>query len=441
MAGIIRRGKTWHFRWVVPQAYREVAGRREIVRSLKTDSESEALERARELERKLRGEFEAMLQGCSLGDPDRFARTVRIAAGLGLPYRTAAEIAAGDLVDILERVDTARRLAPAAEKPAIVAAVLGGDERPKLMVSGLVDKALELYERDNRFKNPKQLKRWVTERRRACANLIKAIGRDIPVEEIDETIAGRHAAWAEEQVKAGRRGMESANKDFAYLSSMLVRYWRALGVKTPPRPYAGISITDKHREPQARRPLPDDWMIEHVINGASTAALNPQARDILIIVCETGCRPSEVYRLPEAAIHLDHPDGPHFRIENSDVNGQKREIKTSQSRRPVPLVGAALEAIRRNPKGFPRYRDRGDWSTTVNNHLRRVLPEGCTIYGARHAYEDRMKAAGIPNDDRAAMMGHSQRGARGREVYGELTLRQRFEIARRVSLSWCDWPR
>lgn len=67
-----------------------------------------------------------------------------------------------------------------------------------------------------------------------------------------------------------------------------------------------------------------------------------------------------------------------------------------------------------------------------NNDL---LPSGVTIGGLRHSWESRMKRAGFDSDDRGELMGHSVRGRRGREVYGdEMPLADRLEIAKQIML-------
>ncbi|MGY4487907.1 hypothetical protein ACVWWR_007098 [Bradyrhizobium sp. LM3.2] len=45
---------------------------------------------------------------------------------------------------------------------------------------------------------------------------------------------------------------------------------------------------------------------------------------------------------------------PYIRIE-----AEGRVLKTEHSERDIPLVGYALEAMKRHPQGFPRYFDKG----------------------------------------------------------------------------------
>lgn len=69
-------------------------------------------------------------------------------------------------------------------------------------------------------------------------------------------------------------------------------------------------------------------------------------------------------------------------------------MKTQQSAREIPLVGVALEAMKKQPHGFPRYHDRGDsLSAPVNKVLdaHKLRPvEGQSPYGLRHTFEDRL---------------------------------------------------
>jgi integrase len=70
-------------------------------------------------------------------------------------------------------------------------------------------------------------------------------------------------------------------------------------------------------------------------------------------VLETGARPSEIINLSKARIVLD-AEIPYIRIQ-----AEGRLLKTDHSERDIPLVGLALEAMKRHPNGFPRYFDKG----------------------------------------------------------------------------------
>ena len=108
-----------------------------------------------------------------------------------------------------------------------------------------------------------------------------------------------------------------------------------------------------------------EWIVEKWFAPGAFDGLNEEARDILLMSIETGCRQSEIHDMPSNAIVLD-ANVPHLRIAFEDGD-EKREIKNTASVRCVPLVGVALAAARRHPEGFPRYR----YSTCAKKARRR----------------------------------------------------------------------
>lgn len=66
--------------------------------------------------------------------------------------------------------------------------------------------------------------------------------------------------------------------------------------------------------------------------------------------------------------------------------------------------------------------------------------KGYTIKGLRHAFETRLRYAGVENQERAQLMGHSLQKLRGREVYGEETeLQIRALFAEMIALPMSGW--
>ena len=164
--------------------------------------------------------------------------------------------------------------------------------------------------------------------------------------------------------------------------------------------------------------------------------LNAEARDILLISIETGCRQNELHDIPASAIILDHAI-PHLALAFEEGD-DRREVKNVASVRLVPLVGLALAAAKRHPDGFPRYRDKRGYSGLVNKYLRNNLlvpARKYTVGGVRHTWESRLKEIGIYMDDRGEMMGHSISAARGREQYGDvMSLSAKRDLVLRITL-------
>ncbi|WP_340108458.1 DUF6538 domain-containing protein [Pikeienuella sp. HZG-20] len=433
MAGLKKRAGTWHLRMRMPRRYREIDPRSEIHRSLRTESEREALARLPAAEAAVLAELDARL-ALARGGPsgDVFSAAVALAATRGFTYRSAEDLASGPLDEILARLDA---LKPGdGREPA--RALLGGVEAPSLMLSELVAEVEKISTHDNRYKSAVQMRLWRNPRIRAATNLIAALGEDRPVRSIGNAEALRHRSWWRTRIEREGQKVETAKKDFYNMSSMLARYYDSLDEADPPRPYLGVTIRDRHAVKARKLEIPVEWIVEKWFAPGAFDGLNAEARDILLMSIETGCRQSEIHDLPSDGIVLDAPI-PHLRLAFEDGD-ERREIKNTSSVREVPLIGVALAAARRHPQGFPRYRDKRGYSGLVNKYMRAngLMPSPKhTIGGTRHAWESRLKAVLLPNDDRGEMMGHSVASARNREIYGDqMPLKTKLEFAQQVVL-------
>ena len=97
----------------------------------------------------------------------------------------------------------------------------------------------------------------------------------------------------------------------------------------------------------------DDWVRSKILKPYAFEGINAEAQIIAYALIETGCRPSEIANLLPENICLD-AEVPYIRIRPT----AKRELKSMASARDIPLVGVSLEAMKRAPNGFPRYRDK-----------------------------------------------------------------------------------
>ena len=434
MAGLIKRGNTWHLRMRVPKRYLGVAGRQEIHRSLETDSERRARELLPDVKAKLLAELDEMTVIKERpGDADAYRAAQKIAQARGFAYRPLSDLLDAPLDDVLERVE-----ASSADRSATTAkALLGAVDEPALRLSDLVDEVERIAAHDNRFKSENQLRLWRNPRKRAATNLQAALGgRDVLVTEIDHAAALKHKAWWQREIASESLSMESANKDFANMAGVLRRYYENIAQPDPPHPYHRVSLKDRHKAESRKLEIPVDWIAEKWFAPGAFDGTNDEARDILLISIETGCRQSEICDLPPDAIVLDHAV-PHLRL-SFEEGENRREIKNTSSVRLVPLVGVALAAAKRHPDGFPRYRGKSSYSATMNQYLRSngLMPSSeHTIGGVRHTWESRILAETKRMDVSGEMMGHSVKVIRGRPVYGHaMGLARRRELAQSVML-------
>jgi hypothetical protein len=438
MAGLIKRGTTWHLRMRVPKRYLAVAGRNEIHRSLETDSERRARELLPDVEAKLLAELDQMTVIKERPEEaDAYRAAQKIAQARGFAYRPLSDLLEAPLDDVLERVE-ASSADPATETAK---ALLGAVEEPALRLSGLVEEVERIAAHDNRYKSENQMRLWRNPRKRAAANLQVALGgKDVLVSEIDHAAALKHKAWWQKKIAAESLSMESANKDFANMAGMLRRYYESIAQPDPPYPYHRVSLKDRHKAESRKLEIPVEWIKEKWFAPGAFDGTNDEARDILLISVETGCRQSEIYDVPPEAIVLDHRI-PHLHLRFEDGEN-RREIKNTSSVREVPLVGVALAAAKRHPDGFPRYRGKSSYLATMDQYMRNngLLPSpDHTIGGVRHTWESRILAETMRMDVSGEMMGHSVKQIRKRPVYGDATpLQKRHAFARKVMLAVPD---
>ncbi|MCA1775706.1 MAG: integrase, partial [Loktanella sp.] len=173
---IHQRGKVYWLKRRVPARYSGIETRKEVWRSLKTDSPALAAQKAEAVWNELIEGWEARLAGRSAEAEERFAAAQDLAAARGVRFLSARAVAELPVGQVLERVEA---VAPAGapEEPDRIeaAALLGGAGEAPITVS----RALELYwdmTRDQVLdKSADQARRWKNPRKKAIRNFIDVV--------------------------------------------------------------------------------------------------------------------------------------------------------------------------------------------------------------------------------------------------------------------------
>jgi integrase len=132
--------------------------------------------------------------------------------------------------------------------------------------------------------------------------------------------------------------------------------------------------------------------------------IDDDLRWLVALISDTGMRLSEAAGLAIEDICLDH-QVPHINLRPHPW----RRLKTQQSERQIPLVGAALWAAQRlvtKVEGewcFPRYTNvescnGNSASAALNKWLKTKFSSDAVVHGFRHAFRDRLRAAGCPTE-------------------------------------------
>jgi len=351
--------------------------------------------------------WEARLAGDTDDAERRFEAARELAERRGFPYLPATKVAALPKAELLNRIEA---VPEHKGEPNLVeaAAILGGVSEPPITVT----RALELYSglaKDKTFgKSEDQLRQWQNPHKKAVKNFVAVVG-DRPLPEITGDDMLNFRDWWIERIEDEDLTPNSANKDLIHLGKVLktVNRMKRLNLVLP---LSDLSL--KEGEAKKRPPFSSEWIQEHLLAPGALDGLNEEAKAIFLVMVNTGCRPSEIAALTPGAIHL-RANVPHISIEPIG-----RQIKSRRARRKIALTGVSLEAMRRFPNGFPRYRDKASLSGAVNKFLREnglMESDRHSLYSLRHAFEDRLLAAKVDERVRRDLMGHRL----SREEYGE----------------------
>lgn len=424
-----KRDGWWHYVRRVPAIYAEHDKRGIVKQSTKirvADDPRGIV--AGKAAAKINAETEAYWRGLWLGNADqaqqRYEASRQFTRAIGFDSVPAKELLERP-AEFIQRITAIRTKG---FKPASDAAdaVLGLVDPPELKLSGLLD-AYEATQRGTlSAKSEDQMRKWRNAKSRAIDLLIEVVG-DLRIDALTRGHALDFREHWQDRVDADEVEIDTANKTIGHLNKMWREMNRLKRLGLDPI-FAELRIAGGGAGQRAA--FSADYVQTKLLLPGVFGELNEEARRVIYVVADTGLRPSEVVNLTAATIHLDHAV-PHVSIEPDG-----RQMKTDDSRRTVPLVGVALAAMKKQPEGFPRYRDKSaGLSALVNRHLTdkelRPTPRH-SLYSLRHCFEDRLTAIEAPEKLIAALMGHKY----SRPKYGAgPSLQQKREWLQRIAFT------
>lgn len=319
-------------------------------------------------------------------------------------------------------------------------AVLGLVKRPSVKIS----QAMELYCDEIAVseligKSEEQKKSWRKVKMRALKNFIQING-DLPMHEITRDHARKYYNWWSGRAapKSGVKPltMNSANRDLGNIRKLFRKFWEYEGEENRENPFRNLSFA---KQPSKDVPcFSNDFVRTRFLEPGIFTGLNADAALIVYAMIATGCRPSELSNILPENIKLVE-EVPYIQIRpRSD-----RQLKAAASSRDIPLVGCALEAFKRAPNGFPRYRNKGNiMSKAIMDGLRvRGLQPTSDhrLYSLRHSFEKRMLEAGLDYGLRCLLMDHKN----SRPSYGdggsmECRRAELLKIAHPIDAEFCN---
>ena len=196
--------------------------------------------------------------------------------------------------------------------------------------------------------------------------------------------------------------------------------------------FANIYLPKKAEE--KRKPIPKHEIIQIQ---KTCLELADERRLVIALISDTGMRLSEALGLVWGDVRLDH-EYPHINL----VEHPWRQLKTSGSKRLVPLVGASLEAIKvMHQQGFssqflfPSYTSAtkcngNSASAALNKWLKQYTGQG-VIHSFRHSFRDRLREAEV-DVELTDQLGGWASSSIGQSYGSGHTLKQKYIAMQRI---------
>ncbi|MEM8849287.1 MAG: tyrosine-type recombinase/integrase [Pseudomonadota bacterium] len=392
----------------------------QVRQALHTGDKSEAKVKAAQIEAARLAEWEAMAAGDAGSARRHYEAARELAAARGFPYRPVAALAEGDLAPLVERLLSLTE-GGALASPAATEAVLGTVPEVLPTLPEVLTEYYEMTTTRHIKKSDAQRHKWKLPRERAVRNFLDVVvekGADgkplaLPVGDITRQHALDFRRWWATRVERGMNP-ESANKDFGHLSEIWNTWIELKGVDLP-NPFTKLRFAPDTDSEARTPPFSREWVTDKLLADGALDGLNEESRDVLLVMVNTGLRPSEITDAPLEDFAVTD-NVPHL-----IVAPHGREVKVSHTRRNVPLLGVSLEAARRIVArgGMKRYRFKaGSWSGLVNKYLAnnglKETPKH-SAYSIRHYVENALLAASVDDRVRADILGHKYK----RPKYGD----------------------
>jgi len=401
------RNGRWHYVRRVPEYAAAIDTRRMIRTSLRTCSLELARKRRDAMVEADNAYWATLVESQCTGTDDqtntitvsRYRASKERAMARGYIYTPVEQLAqTADITDILSRLTDALKV-PARDQEEEVEALLGGTALNSLKVSEVFNLyCREIAVGDLHGKSAKQRRDWEKVKRRAVNNFISLCG-DLPMDQISRKHGREFYNWWGKRLNPddGSKGIHpnSANRDIGNLRKLFREYWVYEGDEKRENPFQNLRYSDNvYKEIPA---FSDEWVRSRLLKRDALGPLNQEATLLVYALIETGCRPSELANIREERIHLNE-SAPFIEIKPT----QERQLKSRSAMREIPLVGVSLQAMKLSPRGFPRYRDKGNsLSVLLLKTFRKqgLFPtDDHRIYSFRHSFEKRMLEAGIDYD-------------------------------------------
>jgi integrase len=340
---------------------------------------------------------------------ERYRVAVETARLHGFVYRDIIDIAANaELTELVDRLLALRQAQQEGRDNAPVREALAGTAEPPGV---FLSQAFELFRPRcaDRLagKSDHQVRKWENPRRLALDNFIDVVG-DKAITDVTRKDVLAFQEWWLERIRREGVKADSANKNLRHLKDILDSVFVACDMEPSLDLDSLFTKTKLRTGNNSRRSFDASYVQDVILDSHRLKGLNPESRALIYVMADTGARVAEITGLMPGDIRLDGKI-PFVHIRSNE----RRGLKTPQSDRQIPLVGAALCAAQQFPEGLARYASADSASTAINKYFRHhgLNPsDDHSLYSLRHTFKDRLRDVQAPEELIDNLMGHRSRG-------------------------------
>jgi len=220
-------------------------------------------------------------------------------------------------------------------------AFLGAVKEPGTTITECLEIFWELTKDEAAAKSRNQRRVWANGFKRSIGIFVDVIG-DIEVHTLSRDQMMELREWYWSRVERGEIKVETANKEIKMFGTVLrrVNKMRMMGLDLPLSGWGFKSQGDT-----VRQPFSTEWIKRVLVEGDNLCGLNDQARGIVLLMVNTGLRPSEAAGLQAVDIRLDHAV-PHIEVRPQTEGEERRILKTRNAERVIPLRPSSRNAVK-----------------------------------------------------------------------------------------------
>lgn len=448
--------RTWHYRRHVPSSVKDHYDQPHILKSLQTEDDVEAAKLATELTRHYEEEFSRLKRGL----PKTPAQPIYELAleklnTFGL-YRNAVndQIAPADTAtDFLDHMeDKLRAVVPKAQFEAIW---YKGEAIPEALMEAVDVAALELVQGRYRPRASFYVESYISLRGRtedkkftdAAKLAMQCLLEFLPDKPPGDYTRAEVRRLISCHIDKGAVKTATLHKRITILRAMFNKVAKEHELKADIlHPFNDFTVPGLREDAKERQDFSTE---ELAILRQAIAQRKPQIQSLAHLMLETGLRVNECCGLKVDDVILD-AETPCIIVQKNPF----RRLKTTSSRRYIPLVGVALAAMTQECDGkepkdwlFPSYIDETAQTTkntsasaAVNKRIRAVLGKDApTCHSFRHSLNSRLRNVECPKDIRDELGGWASSVSDRYGSPADIKIKQRYLLQSIDAPSGVDW--